>query len=304
MTDKQIYKLCCEYGSMSLTGRRKFVALLPEVFKRRIYRKFGFCSIYEFGAKLCGLSNNIVDEALRLGEKFKDMPELLNLMDEVGLSKLRTIAGIADKSTASVWANRVRKMSRKALETLIRDIKRENSQKIPGDGNWKNSTLEILQPQVQTFDFESAPELSKTPNMSTPRERFSMDLDLKTITQLKLIKQKFEKETGEKLCWNEVVKMAAEVLLTEAPVREYKQRKSNSRPIPAKKRREMPRICTAPGCNEPAEEIHHKKPWSIFKNHEELEAFCKAHHELAHQSDNPIDKKFRQYKMQYATLRL
>lgn len=310
MTDKQIYKLCCEYGSMSLTGRHKFVALLPEVFKRRIYRKYKYCSIYEFGAKLCGLSNNIVDEALRLGEKFKNMPELLDLMSKVGLSKLRIIACIADESTASIWAKRVQKMSRKALETLVKDIRREqedkiiNSQKYPGIFPEERSTLEITQPQAQRLDSESAREFSETQNVSTRRERFSMDLNQETINQLKLIKQKFEKQTGEKLCWNEVVQMAAAKLLAEAPVRDYKQRPHKSRPIPAIKRREMPKMCTVPGCNEPAEEIHHKKSWAIFRDHKDLEAFCKAHHELAHQSDSTIDKKFRHYKMQYATLRL
>jgi hypothetical protein len=59
----------------------------------------------------------------------------------------------------------------------------------------------------------------------------------------------------------------------------------------------MSRICEIPGCNKPAEEIHHVKPWAIFKKHEELRALCKAHHELAHQSDTLIDKKCRKYKL-------
>lgn len=306
MTDKQIYKLCQEYGGKSLKWEKKFIALLPEVYNRRIYKKFGFCSIHEFGAKLCGLSHNVVDEALRLGEKFKDMPELHNLMDCVGLSKLRAVAGIADKSTASLWAKKVRIMSRKALETLIRDLRRKqenkniNSQKIPGDGIEENSNPQNTQPQAQTFDFDNLPEPSRNQNMSTlgsNRERFGMDLDPKTIIQLRLIKQKFEKEKGEALCWDEVMEMAAKILLAEEPVREYKQRESKSRPIPAKQKREMPKICEVEGCNNPAEEIHHEKPWAIFKSHKKLKAFCRPHHELAHQSDSPIDLKFKKYKM-------
>ncbi|MFC1810719.1 HNH endonuclease signature motif containing protein [Patescibacteria group bacterium] len=306
MTDKQIYKLCQEYGGKSLKWEKKFIALLPIVYKRRIYKKFGFCSIHEFGAKLCGLSHNVVNEALRLAEKFKDMPELLNLMNCVGVSKLRTVAGIADKSTASLWAKRVKTMSRKALETLIRDFRREqdnkitNSQKIPGDGIEENSNLQNTQPQAQTFDFDDLPELSKNQNMSTPgsnRERFGMNLDPETIIQLRIMKQKFEKEQGEPLCWDETMKMVAKKLLEEAQVREYKQRESKSHNIPAKQKREMSKICEIDGCNKPAEEIHHVEPWVITRNHEDLKPLCGPHHELEHQSESKIDKKFRAYKM-------
>jgi len=304
MTDKQIYKLCQEYGGKSLKWEKKFIALLPEVYRRRIYKKFGFCSVHEFGAKLCGLSRNTVDEVLRLEEKFKDMPELLNLMDSIGLSKLRTVAGIAEKSTASLWAKRVKSMSRRALETLVRDLRREqenetlNSQKIPGDGIENSTIFQNAQPQAQTLGFDDLPELSVNQNMSTLYEKFSMNLDQKSIIQLRLIKQKFEKETNEKLSWNETIKLAAKKLLAKAPVREYKQRESKSRPTPAKQKREMPKVCEIEGCNKPAEELHHEKPWAIFKSYKKLKALCKGHHELEHQSESTIDKKFRAYKMQ------
>jgi hypothetical protein len=303
MTDKQIHNLCREYGAMSLEGRRKFLLFLPEVYKRRIYRKYGYCSIHEYAAKLCGLSKNMVDEAIRLSEKFKQIPDFYELIGEVGLSKLKAVAGIVDKSTSEMWSRRIKSMSRKALETMVRDVRLEqenkntNSQKFPGDEKIEQLNGQNPQPQAQIFDFEIVPELLNNQNMSTPRERFGMDLDQETIIKLRLLKQRFEKDKGEKLCWDEVMKMAAERLLKEEPVREYKQRESNSRHIPAKKRREMSKICSVPGCNKPSQEIHHKKPWAIFRNHDELELLCKAHHELAHQSDSTIDKKFRFHKM-------
>ena len=76
MTDKELYKLCCEYGGKTLLWKRRFVALLPEVEKRRLYLKYDIHSIYEFAAKVGGVSNNTVSEVLRVHEKLKEMPLL------------------------------------------------------------------------------------------------------------------------------------------------------------------------------------------------------------------------------------
>jgi hypothetical protein len=254
MTDNQLYELCQRCGREARKWKNKFISLLPEVYRRRLYRKKGFCSIHEFAAKVGGVSYGVVDETLRIDEKLKDKPALLEIIPEVGISKLRTVAGVATKKTAKIWAKRTKTMSRAALETLIRDTRQDqenkiiNSQKIPGDG----------------------------------REKFSMNLDPKTIFQLKLIKQKLEKERGETLCWDEVIKMAAEKLLVEKPVRKYKTRPSKSRPVPAKKRRKLPKKCSVPCCNKLATEIHHPDRYALTKSHDRLAPMCKPHHELAH----------------------
>ncbi|MBU0667766.1 hypothetical protein KJ951_01865 [Patescibacteria group bacterium] len=52
LTDAQLYGLCKEYGARALEARRRFTGLLPEVYKRRLYAKKGFGSIFEFAAKL------------------------------------------------------------------------------------------------------------------------------------------------------------------------------------------------------------------------------------------------------------
>ncbi|MBU1703439.1 hypothetical protein KJ951_03480 [Patescibacteria group bacterium] len=52
LTDAQLYGLCKQYGQQALEARRKFIGLLPEVYKRRLYAKKSFSSINEFAAKL------------------------------------------------------------------------------------------------------------------------------------------------------------------------------------------------------------------------------------------------------------
>ena len=72
MTDKELYKLCKKFGKRTLEARRKFAGLLPEVLKRHLYEKKGFSSIYEFAAKLAGMSHEQVNLVLRLERKFED----------------------------------------------------------------------------------------------------------------------------------------------------------------------------------------------------------------------------------------
>jgi len=273
MTDKEIYDRCCEYGAMSLKGRRKFVTLLPEVAKRGIHRKYGFGSIYEFGAKLCGLSRNVVNESLRVYGKIQDKPELLKQFKEKGVNKVRLVANIATKQTDKLWAEKVGTMTKPALEIHIKDIQNGH----PGMGIPKNTNSNLTQQQAQNPLFGEPCEISRNENMSSPRETFTVKLDPKIVQQLKIIKSKMGKDT----CWNEVF----EKILSDAtpePKREYKQRPHKSRSLPAKKQREMPQICEVSGCNKPATINHHTNRWALTKNHKNVKALCKIHHELAH----------------------
>jgi len=293
MNDKELYELCQQYGRETRKWKNKFVALLPEVYKRRLYKKYGYCSIREFGAKIGGVSYNVIDEALRLAEKFKEMPELLELMSEVGLSKLRIVAGIATIETSKMWAKRVRTMTRAALETLIRDLKKQPEQenenvtiqKYPGIEFRELATPRNAQPQVQNALFDIGADSLKNCNMSN-RERFGMDLDPETIFQLQLLKQKFEKDQGEPLCWDDVMKMAAEKVLSVASEREKKASTKEPKTLTKKRKQEIINKqngkCIHPNCNRPAEHVHHSDRLSVTKKHTNLVALCKSHHQLAH----------------------
>ena len=295
MTDKELFELCQQYGRKARKWKNKFVSLLPEVYKRRLYRKRKFCSIYEFAAKLGGVSKNVVDDAIRLDEKFEKMPELKALISDIGVSKLKTVAGIAKKETSEFWANKVKTMTRSGLVTYIHDIK-----KIPGESDSKNHSLPL---------FDQKNDLSENQNSKTQNENkstFSMQLSEKAIFNMRLLKQKIEKEEGEILCWDEVVQIVSKKIFIEKPKPQKNPRPSNpkSRQASTKQKREAlaetEGKCSIPGCNKPATELHHPKHWSIHKSHNELEPLCKDHHELEHQSNSMIDIKFRQHKMQAA----
>jgi hypothetical protein len=281
MTDNQLYDLCQQYGREARKWTNKFVSLLPEVYRRRLYRKKGFCSIHEFAAKVGGVGYRVVDEALRINEKLKDKPKLKALIPEMGISKLKTVACVAKKSTDEFWAEKVKKMTRKSLEVYVKDVK------FPGESKTENVNLSL-------FDEGNKPSKIQNPKTQNGnKSTFSVQLSGEAIFDLRLIKQKLEKECGEILCWDEVIKMAAEKLLAEKPVRKYKARPSKSRAIPAAKRREQSKKCIAPCCNKLATEIHHLDRYALTKNHDRLAPMCKSHHELAHHGHIDEQNDFR-----------
>ena len=97
MTDKELYKLAQQYGQNALYWRRKFIGLLPEIQRRRLWENHGFGSIFEFSKKLCGLSEKQIRIALNLEKRFEDLPELKRLLvtGEVSINKLARVVSIA-----------------------------------------------------------------------------------------------------------------------------------------------------------------------------------------------------------------
>ncbi len=267
MKNPELHGWCKSSGAQSLDGRKKFIAALPEVFRRHMYKEYGCGSIYEYAAKLCGVSHAMVDDVIRVDERLKNMPKLRGLIGEVGLSKVRRVAGIATKNTENEWVEKVQKMTKPALELYIKES---------GPGPSIPTTPEKL-----IFEKEF--------------EHFQAKLDPKIILKLKIIKNKMRKGAT----WNEVFAKLVDIP-TPRPQKNPKPSNPKKRHLATAKRRELEGQCSIDGCNRPATEIHHKKPWAKFRSHDDLQSLCKDHHELAHQSDSTIDQKFRQFKFQFS----
>jgi len=125
ISDKHLYKLCKQYGYMTLEARRKFTGLLPEVYKRRLFKKKGYSSIYEFAARLAGLSNAQVDLTLRLEKRLKDKPVLKKALveGEMSVNKLARITSIATKQNQEELFEQTKRLSNRAVEVFVRDLK-------------------------------------------------------------------------------------------------------------------------------------------------------------------------------------
>ena len=196
----------------------------------------------------------------------EDKPALKEVLSKVGVHKMRTIATMATKENQKELAEKLQTMSKPALELYAREQKAPRME-IPPGGDFK------------LLSFHVEPEV-----------------------ELELRKLKAKGET-----FNDVMKK----LLAMAPKKTEPKPQKNPRPSNPKSRQASIKQrseallktngkCSIEGCNEPAAEIHHEDSWAIGRNHDKLKPLCRPHHELEHQTDSTIDKKFRAYKMQAA----
>ncbi len=125
MNDKELLEKAIYFGKSALEWKKKFTGLLPEIHRRRLYEKKNCSSIFEFAAKFGGLSNDQVRLALKLEEKFTEMPRLHEALvnGEVSINKLARVVSIATPENDSELLNMVSNLSNRAVETLVRDEK-------------------------------------------------------------------------------------------------------------------------------------------------------------------------------------
>jgi len=224
ISDKDLYAYCKKVGFNARKWHRKFIATIPEVAKRRLYKKYGYCSIHEFAGKMAGVSHDNVDEVSRVSEKFKELPKMKVLIGEVGLSKLKVVACIATKDTDGFWAEKVKNMTKSSLEIYVKEIKRQDSvsvldpvaihtilQKFPGELIEKNQKIPQEQAQINMFDSEKS--ISQNANQASfsniqnhDKKTFTIQIDEETEFELRKFKLQLEKERKEPVDWNSALK--------------------------------------------------------------------------------------------------
>jgi len=267
MTDKELYRLCKKYGRKALLWRRRFVGLLPEVSKRRLWEKKGFGSIFEFAAKLAGLSQEQVRLALNLERRFSGLPVLKGLLveGEVSLNKLARVVSIATVENEGELAEKVTQLGRKALETLVRDegiFQKQNGLCKP--------LFEAKSLHVQTLNFKLSGVVIERLN--------ELHAQGKNVNELLvgLLKERKEK-----------IKEKKERLSKEA-------KRTDSRYMMVETRElledEYGEKCSIKTCLKKAEEIHHAQRFSLAHTHDPkyLAPLCREHHQIAHAVDGKV----------------
>jgi len=129
LSDEALFELCQKYGKNAKIWMRKFACLLPEVFKRQLYRRKRFASIHEFAACLAGMNYAATDQVLSLFRVLEDKPILRGLVEEYGWSKVRVVASISTPETDEFWAGKVKILSKGALETYVRGLREQEERK-------------------------------------------------------------------------------------------------------------------------------------------------------------------------------
>lgn len=262
MNDNQFYKLHKKIGSAALNERRKFIGMLPEAYERKLHIKKNYESIFVYAAKLCGLSREQVNRVLNLERKFKDTPVLHTLLVEGKVShyKLDRIASIVTPDNQEELAQQVEVLSRRAVDTMVRDFKIENGLSKP------KNICESLSGQTLELNEEVQERLENLKEKGLNVNKILMDL----------LDKREEEIEREKM--------------------EIKVDKTESRYIPVRIRKlvekEYGTVCSAPNCFRKSEELHHTNRFALSKEHNPhfLAPLCKAHHEIAHAVDRKVQE--------------
>jgi len=273
ITNEKLYELCKKYGAVARFWRQKFIGLLPEVNKRQLYKEKDFSSIFEFAAKLAGVSEEQVNRVLHLERKFQDKPDLHRALinGEVSLNKLRKIVSIATPENQESLLEQVKILSQKAVETLTRDEKMVRS----GRATMVYDQMPILQ----------GLQLPSEPILSNEVKAQLFELQQKGIDINEIILEALERRKMH--IENEKRRLADE-----------QDGKESTRHIPVKIERilnlEYGTKCAVPNCLREADQIHHELPFAMVKNHNPfcMKPLCKEHHEIAH----GIDLKYQRMK--------
>jgi len=237
-----------EYGGNAKEWLRKCALMLPEIERRKIWKKKGCTCIYEYAAKLAGMSKNQVQESLRVLRNVEDKPALRKVIEEKGISAVRPVAAIATVESQEFWAEKAKDLTMHELEAYVRSNRSESLR------------AEAAQPVKVTV---------------------TMELDPETADQLKKLKA----NSGD---WEEAMKTLLKTREESLEAEKPEPVKSESSYVPAKISKFVEKrdgsTCVVSGCMEPSCELHHTEGFSKTKIHDPdtIYSLCEAHHDLAH----------------------
>jgi len=322
LDDQELYRKCKYYGASARMWMRKFVGLLPEVYNRSLYKRKGYASIHEFGAKLAGMNFRMVDKILNLAQKIDDKPHLKAQFEHgmQGWSKIEAVAYIATPETDAFWAKKVEDMPKQALQLYVQEKRKIEGSQFTAGGELlpvnSGGNLGVTDQRWASWE-----------NTSTLFFKVSKDLE----HQLRLFKQKMEHERKETLGWAAVVEELLKgyqenledlrepkssgnsdtpehaaphdpahhdhseksdlpvcIHCAEQEAMEKTGAEASSRHIPVAVKKYISILyknrCAFPGCSKPSEILHHTRRFGLNQSHDPrfIVPLCKAHERLIH----------------------
>lgn len=258
MDNKELFEKFCFYGRAALDARNKCIGLLPEIYMRGIYLSRGYETIYEFAAKLAGVSKEQVNRVLNLERSYMDKPILHEALvqGEVSVNKLRKVVSIATVENQQEILENVKVLSVRAVETMVRD--------------WKDS-----------------PEVSKNGHVTTQSEIFQEELQISDAIRGELLAMQ-EKGIDLSVLLKKFLKNHHEELESEKNeiAEDLPDEAGRYVPVAVKNilKKEFGDKCSVSGCGRPFQEIHHLLPYALVKKHDPrlMVQLCQGHHEITH----------------------
>lgn len=275
-SDHVLLNLSDKYSLQILEGRRRFMGLLPEIHRRRLFEKRGCSSIFEFGAKLGALSEGQVRRALNFDERCekKNLPLLRKAFTEgeVSINKLARVISLATSENEVELLSKVKVLPKAAVETMVRDFKVENGVKsVPGHmissmGGELNFSLEIKQ---KLFELQH-----KGIDLNQLLGEFLGQRDRKIEQEKQKIVEEDQLRAREGNGGGRYIRARTQNVLKQ----------------------EFGTKCAIPHCPKLFSLLHHTDRFSLSgaNNPYYLAPLCKDHHTLAHS----VDRKFHQKRQE------
>lgn len=284
ISDKELYKKCVMYGKQALQARRKFMGLLPEVARRQLFELRGFSSIYEFAARLAGLSREQVGGVLRLEKRLVAMPVLHEALVNgvVSANKLIRVASIVTAANQQEILQKVENLSSRALEVFVSDAKRGVVASEDGADAPAKTVLDadgFLKPKIEQKSLHV-----QTLVLDEDVEKSLLDMQKKGIDVNSFLREAIA-ERGQRIL-SEKENLAVEENYKCEERAQTGAAASRHVPVRIMKvvKAEFGVKCAVAGCVKRAEQLHHVRRFAIYGSHDPrfLKPLCRGHHELAH----------------------
>jgi len=309
----------------------KLLALLPQIYKQKIYASEGYGTIYEYAGKLAGLSHSIVEKALKLENKLQNKPHLQRAIETQGIHKVAIVARLATPENEQMFADKVENMSKPALQQWSKELrgkiiekncgqlfecneglknKREVAMKIEMDDEMEFLFLKIKNKMGKNLSNKEILKKILVQINETIAEKWEIKSSHRNMQPLSQAK-KHQKIPGEKLD-KESENTAKYSLKNNHKTDTRTQTNRVTRYIRITIKRAAIRIangkCAHEGCNKPYEILHHVIRFAGGGGHESIIPLCKEHHEFAHngllkedtlnEKSAIIDEKYRKCRRQ------
>lgn len=268
MNDVEIlHEKFARYGANAKEWMKKCVLLLPEINRQRIWEKKGFSSIYEYAAKLAGMSRYNVNESLRVLEKIADKPALKKIIEAKGLNAVKPIVTISSSETQEFWAEKAMQLTKNELEMYVRDFR---------GGKISNESLGLAEKDVENGLFQ----VGGLPRKSENCKKLLMELSPGTASRL----EKFKGDDDWETLMKEFLALKEDMIEKDKP----QPVDNTSRHIPAEIKKFVLKKynlrCAFPGCNKSYDALHHTQRFFLENVHDPdtIVPLCFTHHSLAH----------------------
>ncbi|MFA5854951.1 MAG: HNH endonuclease signature motif containing protein [Candidatus Gracilibacteria bacterium] len=279
ISDENLYSLCEQYGYQARTWRDKFIGLLGEVYKRRLYEKKWFFSIYEFAAKLAGVSEAQMDTVLRAERKLEGKPILANSFHkgELSINKLIKVLPIATSENEAEVDILAKAFSVRTLEVYVRDQKRAAAAATMEVENLP--TLFSVAKSLHVQKFKLSDDVIEELNHLAEQDKDINELLREFLNQKKQEIERKEQELSTRS--REETHVPSRTYYKKA-IRDFLREKYGEK-------------CAIHGCTKPAEEIHHKIRFGLQANNDPayLVPLCKDHHKIAHAIDLAVVRHWK-----------